>query len=135
MSVQVNVSAGSILGSGQGAADGLLLNTLRDLADHLRGGTAADVAAIGTTDLQRLDANLETVTIARATIGATQVRVDAAEARLDDIEDAGQLRLQDIEGADLAESLTRLSSEQSAYQAALRVGSSLIQTSLLDFLR
>ncbi|WP_205696197.1 flagellin [Conexibacter sp. SYSU D00693] len=135
VSVGVNVSAASVLGSGQGAADGLLLNTLRDLADHLRGGTPADLAALRGADLAGLTANLDTVNAAQATVGAAQVRVDAAVARLDDLDMAGQTRLRDLEGADLAEALTRLTTQKTAYEAALKTGAQLFQLSLLDFLR
>ena len=135
VSVQVNVTAGAILGSGTTAADGKVLDTLRGLATHLRGGTATDLAALRGTDLQALQANADAVGTARATLGATRNRVDAAETRLDQLEDAGRLRLSELEDTDLAEALTHLSSQQTAYEAALRSGASLVQTSLLDFLR
>src|SRR3954454_15506139 len=46
VSVQVNVLGSTMLGSGQAAADGKLLNVLRDVAQHLRGGTVADGNAL-----------------------------------------------------------------------------------------
>lgn len=135
VSVKVNVTAGELLGSGQAAADGKVLDTLRDLADHLRGGTDADLTALRTADLQALEANGDAVGVARATLGATRNRVDAAAARLDQVQDAGRLRLSELEDSDLADVLTRLSVQQTAYEAALRSSASLVQTSLLDFLR
>ena len=51
----------ALLGDGQAARDDKLLNTLRDISAHLRGGTTADADALRTTDLQRLDANLDTL--------------------------------------------------------------------------
>jgi flagellar hook-associated protein 3 FlgL len=124
----------AILGDG-GGTDGRVLDTLRTLAAHLRGTTPADQAALGTTDLQALDANLRTVIDARSVIGATQNRIEAAITRLDDLEDTGKTVLSDIEDTDLAQALSDLSMQQTAYQAALRSGAQIIQPSLLDFLR
>lgn len=135
VSVKVNVTAGEILGSGQAAADGKVLHVLRDLADHLRGGTDADLDALRTTDLEALQANADAIGTARATLGATRNRVDAASDRLDQLEDATRLRLSDLEDVDLADALTRLNMQQTAYEAALRASASVVQMSLLDFLR
>ena len=135
VSVQVNVNAGDLLGSGQGAADGKILDTLRDIAGHLRGGTAADLDALRGGDLQALRVNTDAIGTARATLGATRNRVDAAATRLDQLEDAGRIRLSELEDTDLAEALTHLGSQQTAYEAALRSSAAIVQTSMLDFLR
>lgn len=135
VSVKVNITAAEVLGSGQTANDGKVLDTLRDVAQALRSGTAADLDAVRSTGLQAIKANTDLVATARATLGATRTRVDSAADRLDQLEDAGRLRLSELEDVDLAETLTNLSSQQTAYEAALRSGASLIQTSLLDFLR
>lgn len=135
VTVQINMTGAAVLGSGQGAADGKLLDALRDVADHLRGGTAADLQALRTTDLQALEANLETISQARATNGALASRLEAASVRLDDLALAGVTRLSQIEDVDMAQAILDLSSRQSAYQAALQSGASVIQRSLMDFLR
>src|SRR3954454_8686661 len=82
VSVQVNVIGQSLLGEGQAANDGKLLDSLRDIAQPLRGGTTADANSLRTTDLQQLDANLSALTQARATVGATTNRLEAANTRL-----------------------------------------------------
>ncbi|WP_372788458.1 flagellar hook-associated protein FlgL [Paraconexibacter sp.] len=135
VTVQVSTLGSAILGSGQGAADAKLLDTLRTVADHLRGGTAADLQALRTTDLQNLEANLDTISQARATNGATAARLESAQNRLADLELAGSVRLSRLEDADMAEAMLELSTRQSAYQAALRSGATVIQQSLMDFLR
>jgi len=135
VTVQVNQFGSAILGSGQGAADGKLIDTLRDLADHLRGGTPADLGALRTTDLQNLESNLTQLSQARATNGAMAARLEAATTRLDDLELAGTSRLSRLEDADMAKAMLDLSTRQSAYQAALRAGATVIQPSLMDFLR
>jgi flagellar hook-associated protein 3 FlgL len=135
VTVRINQTGSTILGSGQGAGDGLLLDALRDVADHLRGGTAADVQALRTTDLQALETNLDTISQARATNGALASRLEAASVRLDDLELAGTTRLSQIEDVDVAKAILDLSSRQTAYQAAMQSGASVIQRSLMDFLR
>lgn len=135
VSVQVNTLGSSVLGSGQTADDGLMLDALRDVAAHLRGGTDADLAALRTTDLQQLEGNLTTLSAARANVGALTNRLEAADRRLGDLEMAGAARLSGIEDADMVKSVLELSSRQSAYEAAMRSGANIIQPSLMDFLR
>lgn len=130
--VQVNTLGSQVLGSGQGAADNRLLHVLRDVLDHLGSN---DVNALGTTDLQRLDQNLANLSSIRATSGTTSARVDAAGERLADLQELVAGRLDASEGIDLTEALIALNSQQSAYQASLKSASTLIQPSLLDFLR
>jgi flagellar hook-associated protein 3 FlgL len=125
----------SLLGGGAAAGDKRILDTLETLAAHLRGGTAADLAALGTTDLQNLDANQVALSQARAGVGATMNRADAAKGRLQDLEDLTNQGLDDLTGVDLAKAMTDFTAQQSAYQAALKVGSQIIQPSLVDFLR
>lgn len=138
VSLQVNVTADQILGSGQptppAAGDGKLLNTLRDIAQHLRGGTPADVQALRSTDLKNLDANLDGLSGVRAQVGATTNRLETASSRFDQLETAAQTQLSDTEDADMAKVLTDFSMQQSVYQAALKSGANIVQASLLDFL-
>jgi flagellar hook-associated protein 3 FlgL len=135
VSVQVNVLGNSLLGDGQAAGDGKLLDTLRDLADHLRGGTTADADALRNGDLKALDTNLAAITQARATVGATTNRLESADSRLSQVEESTTKLLSDVEDADMAKTMVDFSMQQNVYQSALRAGSNIIQQSLLDFLR
>lgn len=135
VTVQVNATGSDILGGGQAAADGKLLHVLRDMVDHLRGGTAADADALRTTDLARLSANLDELTRVRAVVGATQNRLETAAGRLAEIEETATDLLSRTEDADMAKALVDFSMQQSVYQSALRAGANVIQASLLDFLR
>jgi flagellar hook-associated protein 3 FlgL len=125
----------SILGGGNAAGDGRVLDALEALATHLRGGTPADILAVQTTDLRALDANQRAVSDARGAIGATINRADAAKGRLDNLEELTVKGIDDLTGVDLAKALTTFTAQQSAYQAALKVGAQIIQPSLVDFLR
>lgn len=135
VSVTVNTLGQSILGNGQGAADGKLLDNLRNIAQHMRGGTTPDANALRTTDLKALDANLSALTQARATVGATTNRLEAADSRLAQVEESTTKLLSDVEDADMAKTMIDFSMQQNVYQSALRAGSNIIQQSLLDFLR
>jgi flagellar hook-associated protein 3 FlgL len=137
VSVPVNVRGADFLGGDPAVAqpDGLLLNTLRDVAIHLRGGTAADANALRTTDLQAVDRNLDNLTSIRATVGATTNRLETAVLRLRELEEASTESLNKTEGADMAKTLTDFSLQQAVYQSALKTGANIVQNSLLDFLR
>jgi flagellar hook-associated protein 3 FlgL len=124
VSVQVNVTGDDVLAG--------LLPTLRTLSAHL---AANDTASLGTTDLQAIDAGFDNLTAKRGLVGAITNRVDAAGARLDDTTDITTAFLADTQDADLPQALTDLSAQQAALQAALRGGATLIQQSLMDFLR
>jgi flagellar hook-associated protein 3 FlgL len=130
VSLEIGVTGESFLGNGGG--DGKLLDTLRGISSHLRSG---DTASMQGTDLQRIDANLDELLGVRALNGARQNRLDAALSRMGEIEEATTLQLSETEDADIAATLIELTSQQNAYQAALKVGANVIQASLMDFLR
>ena len=72
------LTAGAVLGSGSASGDGKVLDALTQLSAHLRGGTAADLQAIGTTDLQAIQANQTAISSAVSAIGAMSNRATAA---------------------------------------------------------
>ena len=130
VSVQINIPGVDILGNG--SADTKLLTTLRTLAADLRSGNLAGVRGPALNNLQ---SNLEDVTSARGTVGALSTRLDAAAERLAQVEESTTSLLSENEDTDIAKALIDLNTQQSVYQAALQSGQSLIQPSLLDFLR
>lgn len=128
------ITAQSVLGEGTTAGDGRVLDALETLSAHLRGGTAADLAAIGTTDLQALQANATAVGSAVTAVGTMTNRADAAKSRLQSLEDLTSKSIDDLTGVDFAQAITDFTQQQSAYQAALKVGAQVIQPSLVEFL-
>lgn len=137
VSVQVNIIGDSIFGNGQAPAPGddRLLDVLRDIADHLRGNTPADLHALRNGDLQRLDANFDELSRIRATVGAVTSRLEAAEGSLGEVEETSIKLLSDVEDADMAKVLLDYSTQHAVYQSALKAGANVLQSSLLDFLR
>jgi flagellar hook-associated protein 3 FlgL len=134
VSVQVNVFGDAILGNGQAAADNKLLNVLRDISQHLRGNSEADVNALRGIDLQRLDANFDELSRVRAQVGAVTNRLESAEGSLGELEENTMSLLSDTEDADMAKTLVDFSTQQNVYQSALKAGAQVIHNSLLDFL-
>ena len=134
--ISINVVARQFLGDGQsGGGDNGLLNVLRDAVDHLRSGSPADVANVRGTDLDRLETSFDLLLEVRAANGAKTNRLEAALGRLSQLEESVIGQLSQTEDADIAETLIDLNSQTAAYQAALRAGASIVQSSLMDFLR
>jgi flagellar hook-associated protein 3 FlgL len=125
--VAVNVIGSSVIGD---ASSGVIA-TLRQVLTDLQ---ANDVAALG-SDLSALDLVHADVVNARAEVGARASRLDAAQARLAELEEATRGLMSENEDADMAKTYVEASTQQAVYESALRAGANIVQTSLLDFLR
>jgi flagellar hook-associated protein 3 FlgL len=134
-SVTVTTNISAALGNGEGAEDGKLLDTLRTIAKDLRGGTAEDRSALGTTDLQKLDANIETLTQLQATAGSATDQLQTALTRNEDLQTSITEALSNIDDTNIAATSVAYANEQAAYEAALRAGATIVQESLLNFLQ
>ncbi len=133
-SVQVNTDISTVLGSGEGAGDGKLLDTLRTISKDLRGGTPADLEALGGADLQTLSSNLDALNSMQAGVGAVTDQLQVAATRVQDLQDTATEALSGTEDADIAKVSIEYSNQQAAYTAALHAGASIVQMSLLEFL-
>jgi flagellar hook-associated protein 3 FlgL len=109
-----------------------LFGHLIALQQHL---TSGDAAAVADGDRVQLGKDEENLIFHVGTIGAVQARLDTTAA-------LNTQRSQSVEGlvskevdADLAQTLVRLSETQNAYQAALQSGGTILNRSLLDYLR
>jgi flagellar hook-associated protein 3 FlgL len=131
VTMTINSIGRDVLGDGQAAGDDKLLHVLRDAVDHLNAADGSSLRA----DLTRLDSNLDHILEVRAANGARSQRLETALGRLQQTEETTLGQLSDTEDADIAETLIQLNSQTAAYQAALRAGANLIQSSLMDFLR
>ena len=128
VALPIGLLGSSFLGNG---ADGRLLQVLRDVSTHLK----TDDGAALRNDVALLDAKEDEVLGVRALNGARQNRLVAALSRLGEVEEATLKQLSETEDADIAKTLIELSSQQAAYQAALKAGANIVQASLMDFLR
>ncbi len=101
------------------------------------GRIATDVAA-GTSvqaDLADLDAAMDRLLTAAATIGARAARVDNAAQVNSDRRLALDRQLADVEDIDLPKTIMQLQFQQTGYQAALQATAQVVRPSLVDFLR
>jgi flagellar hook-associated protein 3 FlgL len=133
-SVTISTNISALLGNGEASGDGKLLDTLRTIAAHLNGGTAEDRAALGTTDLVNLDANMETLTQLQAAAGSSTDQLTTALARNEDLQTSITEALSNTQDTNIAAASIAYSNEQAAYEAALRAAASIVQESLLNFL-
>jgi flagellar hook-associated protein 3 FlgL len=133
VSIAVNTIGDNVIGSGGG--DGKLIDTLRNIATHLRSGLPADQDALRNGDITALNTNLDQVNAANATVGAQTNRLTTAKSRLGELEENSTTQLSNVENADMADVLTSYSLQQAVYQSALKAGANIVQSSLMDFLR
>ncbi len=104
---------------------------LARISNALRSG---DNAALQ-SGLADLDAASEAVRSTQSLIGARTNRLLAVQSSGEVRADSITTRLESIEGIDLAKTITDLSLQQTAYQAALGAAARIVQPSLMDFLR
>ncbi|WP_281381459.1 flagellar hook-associated protein FlgL [Conexibacter arvalis] len=128
----VTTDISGLLGNGTAAADDGLLHTLRDIAADLRAGEGDRLRG---TDIQRLDANFDRLNAIRADIGARTNRMVIADARLASLEENSIRLLSSVEDADVPKTLIEYTTQQAAYNMALKAGANVVQNSLMDFLR
>jgi flagellar hook-associated protein 3 FlgL len=128
--IQVNVDISQLLGSGQGAGDGKLLDTLRTIAQDMQAGSTAGLNA----DLSKLDSNFSTLSQMEANMGAVTDQLQMASSRLAALQVNDTQVLSSTEDADMAKTEIDFSTQQAALQAALQAGARIVQTSLMNFL-
>lgn len=126
--IDLNVSGTAAIGDDTSG----LLKAMRDTITNLNAG---NTVGLQTTDLQAISDAADAVTNLRAVVGARQMRLETATARLQEIEQTQNDLLSRTEDADMAKTYIDFSTQQAVYQAALKAGSQVIQPSLLDFLR
>jgi len=126
----INVNIKELLGEGNAAGD----NKLLDVATDLRGGTKENAENLRGTDLSRLSDNLDELTRVRAVVGATTNRLTTAGTRLEQLEEASLAQLSAVRDTDMPQAIVEFSTQQTAYETALRAAAKIIQPSLMDFL-
>lgn len=113
------------------AADPAGAGILARISAALRSGDAAGLQA----GLADLDTASEAVRSTQSIVGARTNRLLSVQASGAQRSDAVATQLASVEGIDLAKTITDLSLQQTAYQAALGAAAKIVQPSLMDFLR
>lgn len=101
-----------------------LFNHLISLQNNLLAG---HTSAIALTDLPNLSKDDDNIIWQVASNGAAQTRLNAAAAFASTQQSGLQTSLTNVAGADLTQTLTKLSQVQNAYQAALQTSSQFMQ--------
>ena len=106
-----------------------VLNPVGGLKDL---NTTGDAIGNLLTDVQK---SVSDVLDVQATVGATQNRIDTIENRLSILEVNITKQKSLNEDTDYAKTITEMTTQESIHQAALSVGSKIIQQTLVDFIR
>jgi flagellar hook-associated protein 3 FlgL len=117
---------------GDGGSDGKLLSVLRQASANLK---ADNPDATRDVDIKALQGSVDEILNVRARNGAMSNRLEAASTRLGQIQGAVNEQLSNTEDADFAKTMIEFSQQSAAYQASLRAGANIVQSSLMDFLR
>ncbi|SFQ53430.1 flagellar hook-associated protein 3 FlgL [Psychrobacillus psychrotolerans] len=108
--------------------DDMLANIEKVLGD---GSTGTDISGFLTEISNKQNSVLEK----RADIGARQNRVEMMDNRLASQEIIATKRMSENEDIDYEEAITDMVTQESIHNAALSIGSKIIQATLVDFLR
>lgn len=133
-SVAVNADLSSVLGSGQSAADGGLLDTLRTIASDMSSGNSAAITDLSNNQISNLQGNLNSLLQVQSNVGATQNRLTLASTRIQNLQTSDTTALSNDEDVNFAQAMTTYSNEQAAFTAALKAGANIVQSSLMDYL-
>ncbi|MEH7384278.1 flagellar hook-associated protein FlgL [Bacillus sp. JJ1521] len=135
--IEIEVSKGVKLQVNQ-TADTLFAGALKDLHDFQ---IAINDPALGENDpdlsrfIEGFQSHLDTITAARSKIGAATNRAELIESRLSSQKIIATKMISDNEDIDVEEVIMNLKTQESIHRAALSVGSSIIQPTLVDFIR
>jgi flagellar hook-associated protein 3 FlgL len=130
VTMTINTVGSEVLGNG--GNDGKLLSVLRNLSANMKSN---NVDAIRDVDVEALQGRVDDILQVRARNGAMSNRLEAASTRLGQIQGAVNEQLSNTEDADFAKTMIEFNQQSAAYQASLRAGASIVQSSLMDFLR
>ncbi len=108
-----------------------IFTTLMDLRDNL---LRNDAKAISEESLKKVDEDLKRVLNLHAEVGSKTNRANAAKEKQETITLNLKKMLSSVENIDMSEAIIKMTEYETAYQAALQVGSRIMQMSLLDFL-
>jgi flagellar hook-associated protein 3 FlgL len=124
--VQVGVPGTDAFGTGSTQ----LFSIMSDISNDLRTNPSALSA-----DVDRLDTATTQLKFVQSSVGARYNQVTQMQQMASDRADALTAQLSDVEDIDLPKTITEMSLQQTAYQAALSAGAKVVQPSLVDFLR
>ena len=138
LTASVQVAGSNTSGSGprglfaDSAAGADFFNHLISLQNNLHAG---NTAAVNATNIPALQKDEDNFLFHLAQNGTTQARLNTAESLASDRVFTTEKLISGEADADLAQTLVRLSETQNAYRATLQSGGTILNISLLDYLR
>ena len=126
--LDINIPGDSIHDTGAGFT---ITESLQDLADAMRSGDPAQME----TALERVATSRNHVLDRGAEAGSIANRLDLAATQLRDATFRVESRRSELEDVDMIAVIFEYQRAQTGFQAALKVTASVLQTSLLDYLR
>lgn len=120
-SIRITTNGGDVFGSSLQAID--------DLRQSLEAGSDP-VASLATLESAANDIRQE-----RASVGGRLARLQTRDQEIGSAILTAKTLLGDVEDADLTETITQLAQVQNALEATLTAGTTLLQTTILDYLR
>jgi len=124
--VRVDAAGEAIFGSGSGS----VFDTVKSIADSLKGGTALIQSQLGA-----LETSFQNVVNGRAEIGTRQAQLERAGNVNTELEATLDAQRTGIEKADLGSVIMELKLQETNYQVALAATARVLQPTLMDFLR
>ncbi|WP_067922433.1 flagellar hook-associated protein FlgL [Alicyclobacillus shizuokensis] len=116
--------------AGKGASDNAF-DLLLSLSTALKNDDGQAVSQL----LGQFDSRLDQMTAAQANVGARLDRIQFEQNRLSDLVNNFQSLLAGVQDADMAQTITDLTTAQTVQQASLAVGARIIVPTLVDFLK
>ncbi|WP_038085644.1 flagellar hook-associated protein FlgL [Tumebacillus flagellatus] len=135
VSLQVNVNGDEVFGppttaAGMPTSDNLFA-VMRNLTDSLNSSDAAGIASA----MDKLETGLNRVLQVRSSVGARSNRLELIQNRLKDVNLNVTTLLSKTTDADIAQTITDMTTAQSVQRAAMASGTRIIQPTLVDYLR
>jgi len=127
-SIQVALTGDSVFSGGPGGSD--LFNVLTKIEEAMRGNDPAGVSA----QLDALETGADQARRQRGLMGNNAQRVETAMGHLDGVKIDLQQILSRYEDADIVETITSLTQQENAFEAALNVTAKVSRLSILDYL-
>jgi flagellar hook-associated protein 3 FlgL len=127
--VGVSVNLSSALGT---SSSNGLISTLTNIASQLT--TDTGTSALNTTDLSDLQTGLNNLSTLQTQLGTSTDQMTMAASTISDMQTSVTSDLSNDTQANMATTETTYSNEEAAFEAALKAGASIVQSSLMDFL-
>jgi len=128
--IPVNVTATSLMLTIPTGGTADLSQTLTSIVADLKSGNQGNLS----TDLQNLNAGMSQVTGLEADLGSREVRMNALNSQMSQYSNLVTNEKGVIEDANMAQVITQFNTDQTVYQAALKLGSQVLLPTLVSYL-